>query len=97
MTCCREGTICYWNDAFRLQRVFLNAGQLQSEKKQRKSGNETTFQGTPYRWIHDALYCPSLQKVILSSDDHQITFYGLISSFCSIICRGIDNGALTLL
>ena len=26
MTCCREGTICYWNEDLKLQRKFLNAG-----------------------------------------------------------------------
>jgi hypothetical protein len=26
MSCCREGTICYWNESFRLQRSFKNAG-----------------------------------------------------------------------
>lgn len=55
--------------------------QLHSEKKTRgKNGknntNETIFQGTFYRWIHDALYCESIHKIALSSDDHQITIYG---------------------
>jgi hypothetical protein len=26
MTCCKEGTICYWSEAFKIQRYFKNAG-----------------------------------------------------------------------
>lgn len=78
MTCCRDGTICFWSEVFKLQRSYVNAGQLHSERKKPHAPNPvnpTAFQGTSYRWIHDALYSESIQKVFMASDDHQITIY----------------------
>ncbi|KAJ3274070.1 hypothetical protein HDV01_003563 [Terramyces sp. JEL0728] len=92
MTCCRDGTICYWNDNFKLQRSFLNVGQLQAEK--RKSELDVTvdpiFEGTPYRWVHDAVYMDNLQKIALATDDHQITFYEA-TTMEKCLCLDLQN------
>ena len=53
---------------------------MQSEKKissqqSRKSIKQQAFRGTNFRWINAAIYCESLQKIILASDDHQISIY----------------------
>jgi hypothetical protein len=76
MSVCREGTVCYWNDSLKLQRKYLNAGQIQSELKRKSDAYH--FDGTEYRWINDALYIESIQKVVMASDDHQISIYGIV-------------------
>ncbi|KAJ2996375.1 acetylornithine aminotransferase [Globomyces sp. JEL0801] len=91
MTVCREGTICYWNERLKLQRSFKNAAyafdllivrQLYIEKKKGFGfdtvKDPTTFEGTPYRWINDAIYMESIQKIAVASDDHHITFYDVM-------------------
>ncbi|KAJ3311082.1 WD40 repeat domain 95 [Boothiomyces sp. JEL0838] len=51
--------------------------QLQVEKKLDTEANlDPTFDGTPFRWVHDAIYMENLQKLALATDDHLITFYG---------------------
>ncbi|KAI8898271.1 WD40-repeat-containing domain protein [Globomyces pollinis-pini] len=100
MTVCREGTICYWNERLKLQRSFKNAAQLYIEKKKGFGfdtvKDPTTFEGTPYRWINDAIYMESIQKIAVASDDHHITFYES-STMERCLCLDLQNtNALSL-
>ncbi|KAJ1340618.1 hypothetical protein BSLG_004712 [Batrachochytrium salamandrivorans] len=77
MSCSREGTLCYWNDRLKLQRVYKNAGQpcdKQSGSLKMKVKKANTIP-QHYRWIHDAVFMENVNKVALASDDHQITIY----------------------
>ncbi|KAJ3319916.1 hypothetical protein HDV06_005815 [Boothiomyces sp. JEL0866] len=90
MTCCREGTICYWNENFKLQRSFLNVGFEVEKKLDSDSNLDPAFDGTPYRWVHDAVYMENLQKIALATDDHQITFYEA-TTMEKCLCLDLQN------
>ena len=65
ITCSRDGTIVFWHENLKPQRKFPFAGRVKS------SGMVASD-----RWIYDFVYMEPFQKIAMSSDDHNITFYG---------------------
>ncbi|KAI8904018.1 WD40-repeat-containing domain protein [Gorgonomyces haynaldii] len=65
MTVSREGTVAFWKENFKLQR-----SQVKDPKDMYKGGKIVSV-----RWVHDAYYIEQFQRLILATDDHQITVY----------------------
>ncbi|TPX66139.1 hypothetical protein SpCBS45565_g04625 [Spizellomyces sp. 'palustris'] len=69
LTCSRDGMVCCWSDRLKLQRSFANIGRISSKPEPGLNSK------TKPPWIHDCIYLPNLNKLAMSSDDHEITFY----------------------
>ncbi|KAI9099891.1 WD40-repeat-containing domain protein [Phlyctochytrium arcticum] len=69
LTCSRDGTVCCWSDRIKLQRSFPN---VVISHHPPQPGTNSKYKAP---WIHDCICLPNLNKLALSSDDHEITFY----------------------
>jgi predicted metal-dependent hydrolase len=47
-----------------------------SNKYDKSNDDDLRFPGTKFRWVNDAIYLENLQKIVMATDDHHMTFYG---------------------
>ncbi|KAJ3045801.1 WD40 repeat domain 95, partial [Rhizophlyctis rosea] len=100
MTCSRDGTVCYWSDKMKLQRSYKNIGARRPQSPNKKKGFSPAppkVFGQPHqRWVHDCIYMEDTSKVVMSSDDHEVTIYDYTTMETQIRLDLHDTVALSL-
>lgn len=66
----RDGMFCFWSDRMKLQRFIKHENRVFKDLRNRGKRVE--------RWINDTKFLENMCKLVVASDDHFISFHGII-------------------
>lgn len=88
LTVSKDGTVCSWSEHFRLLKSFKNVGysnilllknSFQPDQNKISSLTVNSKASFRERWALDFVLMENIYSLAISTDDHEITFYGKCS------------------